>query len=270
MPAATRFPAFQATAGELKEVRGAVARLIAFAGQKGGTGKSLFAQGFAVEAARNGQSTVLVDLDIDQRTSFEWAQARRLNKYKPKVCAALIDPAIHADFGLNAARLGFEVLVVDAPGWSDERTLRLAAIADLVILPAAPTVADLRPTIRLMHELKASGIAGSKIAAVFNHVGAASELTFARNYLKDAGLVALPKAVRELSGFRRLQNVGRGITEASAATVKKEAKEMMVLIGELLQKGAPPLIEERFTLKEERFSLTAIEPIHKPKGRRGR
>jgi chromosome partitioning protein len=221
--AGARVPAFQATVGQLEETPGAVAKVIAFAGQKGGTGKSLFAQGFAVEAARTIQSAVLVDLDVDQQTSFEWAQARLLNKYKPKLCAALFDPCIHPDFGLGAARAGFKVLVVDAPGWSDERTLRLGALADLLILPATPTVADLRPTIRLVHELKGQGITSNKVAIVLNHVRAATELSFATKYLKDAGLVALPKFVRELSGYRSLQNTGRGITEAAAAALKKEA-----------------------------------------------
>ena len=268
MPAGVKFPAFQAIVGDLVETPGAVAKVIAFAGHKGGTGKSLLAQGSAVQAARNGHSVVLVDLDIDQQTSFEWAQARLLNKYKPKVCAALIDPAAHSDFGLGTARLGFDVLVVDAPGWSDERTLRLAAIADLMVLPATPTVADLRPTIRLMHELKGQGIPDSREVIAFNHVRAARELTFARTYLKEAGLSALPKSIRELLGYRTLQNVGRGITEATAATVKKEAKEMMVLIDKMLQEAGPPQTEERFKLEEERFSLTASPSAGKPKKRR--
>ena len=191
-----------------------------------------------------------------------------LNNYKPKVCAALIDPAAHSDFGLGTARLGFDVLVVDAPGWSDERALRLAAIADLMVLPATPTVADLRPTIRLMHELKGQGIPDSREVIAFNHVRAARELTFARTYLKEAGLTALPKSIRELLGYRTVQNVGRGITEAAAATVKKEAKEMMVLIDKMLQEAGPPQTEERFKLEEERFSLTASPSAGKPKKRR--
>jgi chromosome partitioning protein len=270
MPAGASIPAFQATVGEFKEMPGAVAKVIAFAGQKGGTGKSLFAQAFMVEAARDTQSAVLVDLDIDQQTSFEWAQARLLNKYRPKIYAALIDPSIHPDFGLGAARIGFKVLIVDAPGWSDERTLRLAAIADLLVLPATPTVADLRPTIRLVHELKGRGIAGNKVAIAFNHVRAASELSFARRYLKDAGLVALPGFVRELLGYRSLQNSGRGITEAAAATLKKEAKETMALIDKLLQKTASPQMEERFKLSEERFRLTESEEVHERRKRRRR
>jgi hypothetical protein len=53
-----------------------------------------------------------------------------------------IDPALHPDFGRGGARLGFET---DAPGWSNERTLRLTTLADLMILSATPSIADLRP-----------------------------------------------------------------------------------------------------------------------------
>ena len=47
------------------------ARICSFQGQKGGTGKSGLCQAFAVEAAKNGASVVIADLDEAQRTSFE-------------------------------------------------------------------------------------------------------------------------------------------------------------------------------------------------------
>ena len=65
-----------------------------------------------------------------------------------------------------------------------------------------------------------------------------------------------------------MQNVGRGITEATVATVKKEAKEMMVLIDKMLREAGAPKMEERFKLEEERFSLPASPSAGKPKKRR--
>src|SRR6516165_7357337 len=261
------WPAFQALIGAPAATPGALARVIAFAGQKGGTGKSLFAQGFAVEAARQSAAVVLIDLDLQQQTSFEWAQARRLNKYRPQVCAALVDPALHPDFGLGAARRGLETLVVDAPGWSDERTLRLAALADLMILPATPSIADLRPTIRLVQDLTAQGIAGGKLVIVFNQVRAESELAFARPYLQEAGLAALPESLRALVRYRSLQNVGRGVTEADTAAVKRESRAVMIALAQLLSATAAPQAEERFKLAPECFTL-APEPQAPTKRRR--
>jgi len=221
-----------------------------------------------VEAARKSAAVVLVDLDLHQQTSFEWAQARRLNKYRPQVCAGLIDPALHPDFGLGAARRGLETLVVDAPGWSDERTLRLATLADLMILPATPSIADLRPTIRLVQDLTAKGIAGQKLVIAFNQVRADSELVFARTYLQEAGLAAIPESLRALVRYRSLQNVGRGVTEADTATVKKDAKAMMAALAKLLEQTAAPQIEERFKLAPERFTLPPAEPKVPNKRRR--
>src|SRR6516165_571016 len=261
------WPAFQALIGAPAATPGALARVIAFAGQKGGTGKSLFAQGFAVEAARQSAAVVLVDLDLHQQTSFEWAQARRLNKYRPQVCAALVDPALHPDFGLGAARRGLETLVVDAPGWSDERTLRLATLADLMILPATPSIADLRPTIRLVQDLTAKGIAGQKLVIAFNQVRADSELVFARTYLQEAGLAAIPESLRALVRYRSLQNVGRGVTEADTPTVKKDPNAMMAALAKLLEHTAAPQMEERFQLAPERFTFP---PPEEPKKRRRR
>lgn len=254
-PTPPKTTGFKAMLGEPAKSPGAIAKVIAFAGQKGGTGKSLFAQSFAVEAASKSRVVVLVDLDIDQQTSFEWAQARLLNKHRPKICAALLDPATHPDFGLGAARQGFDLLVVDAPGWSDERTLRLASLADLMILPATPSVADLRPTIRLVHELKTKGIAGGRIMIVLNQVRADSEVDFATAYLQDAGLTPLPESLRALLSYRSLQNVGRGITEAGTAAVKKEAKAVMGAVNKILQETAAPQIEERFKFEPEKFTL---------------
>ena len=153
-----------------------------------------------------------------------------------------------------------ETLVVDAPGWSDERTLRLATLADLMILPATPSIADLRPTIRLVQDLTAQGIAATKLVIVFNQVRAESEFAFARPYLQEAGLAALPESLRALVRYRSLQNVGRGVTEADVAAIKKEAKAVMAALAQLLGETAAPQAEERFKLAPERFTLSAPEP----------
>ena len=62
-----------------------------------------------------------------------------------------------------------------------------------------------------MHELKKQGIPDSREVIAFNHVRAARRLTFARTYLKDAGLAALPKR------FARLLGTGPCKTSAAAS-----------------------------------------------------
>jgi hypothetical protein len=120
----------------------------------------------------------------------------------------------------------------------------------------------------LAHELKGKGIAPDKIVIAFNQVRAESELAFARAYLKEAGLTALPESLRALLSYRTVQNVGRGVTEAETATVKKEARATMAALAKRLQETAAPQMEERFKLEPERFKLAARGPAEQKRRRR--
>lgn len=51
-------------------------QIIAFLGQKGGTGKTTLATAIAVRAARDGKSVALIDLD-PQGSATKWAKRRK-------------------------------------------------------------------------------------------------------------------------------------------------------------------------------------------------
>ena len=51
--------------------------VVPFMNGKGGTGKSVLARAYAVEAARAGASVLMADLDDVQRTSKNWADHRK-------------------------------------------------------------------------------------------------------------------------------------------------------------------------------------------------
>jgi chromosome partitioning protein len=218
----------------------AMALVVSFAGQKGGTGKSMLSQAFAVDTQRRGLATLLADLDIAQRTSAEWAEARAHNGYEPRIKVAVIDPEKHGDFGVG--------------GWSDEKTLMLAGFSDVMVLPTGASVADLRPTIRLMHELVGAGIAKDRIVTALCRVESAGEIDFARNYLGEAGFSSLKGVLRDMPTYRSLQNEGRCVLEAGGK-LKEEAVAIIGSIRSTLEREqarcqAKP---ERFVLAPERF-----------------
>jgi chromosome partitioning protein len=232
--------------------------VIACAGQKGGVGKSAICQAIAVEAARAGRRVVLLDEDVAQRTSFEWARARRHNGFEPAVEVVVVDPDRHPDFGVAAAGGGADLVLVDAPGWSDETTLRLAALSDLTVLPTGASVADLRPTIRLLHELVAAGVGAERIVVPLYRVASATEIKFARGYLAEAGFAAVEAVVRDMATYRTLQNQGRAASEAEG----KLGQEARALVAEVLDalarrtraRSARP---ERYVPTPERFHVAA-------------
>jgi chromosome partitioning protein len=232
----------------------AMAWVISTAGQKGGVGKSILAQALAVDAALRGENVLLADLDIAQRTSSEWGEVRLHNGCEPRVKVAVIDPDRYRDFGVRQATGSCDLLVIDAPGWSDEKTLMLAGFSDVMVLPTGASVADLRPTIRLMHELVAGGIAKERFVTALCRVESPSEIQFARHYLQEAGFSTLKGVLRDMPTFRSLQNEGRTVIEASGK-LREEARELIGSIRAALEreKGKRQAKPERFALSPERF-----------------
>lgn len=222
--------------------------VLSFAGQKGGTGKSMLSQAFAVSSMQASEQVVLMDLDVGQRTSFEWNEARKLNSILPPVEVRLLDPDRHIDFGIGQLPAATTLVVVDAPGWSDDKTLALAGYSDVMVLPTGASVADLRPTIRLQHELIARGTVPSRLVTALCRVKGESEITFARAYLKDAGFEALPGALSDMPAYRSLQNQGFAAIEARAGAVREETMQLMQGI-----RGALEAERARQERKPERY-----------------
>ncbi|MEM7620019.1 MAG: ParA family protein [Pseudomonadota bacterium] len=243
-----------------------MAEIVSFAGQKGGTGKSMLAQAFALEAVLKGRNTVLADLDVGQRTSFEWSEARMRNELMPHVQVVVVDPSKHeSDFGVQHLTKQTDIVVVDAPGWSDEKTKLLAGYSDLMILPTGASLADMRPTIRLMHELIAKGIQKNQICTALCRVKSAGEIKFARDYIKQAGYQTLPGMLRDMPTYRSLQNEGKAAIEADAKTMKSEARELISSIHANLEKIRSRSHDkpERFELQPERFVLEGTKQKEK-------
>ena len=205
--------------------------IISFVGQKGGTGKSTLARAFAVEAARTDARVLIADLDEAQRTSWDWGQRRSANKLLPAIPVEMV-PRLQ----IFTRAADVDVLVADAPGWTDASTLWLAQGSQLTVLPTGASVDDLNPTIRLMHELTAKGIGEWRLALALCRVHSEADAAFARDYLKQAGYKALKSELREKRAFADLQNVGQAVTEGPAA-LSREAHELIEAIAAALDRA---------------------------------
>ena len=72
----------------------------------------------------------------------------------PKIVDAKVSYADHSAGAVKPFRRRVSVercefILIDAPGFSDDTTARIAAVSDLVVLPAMPSTDDLRPTLSL-------------------------------------------------------------------------------------------------------------------------
>ncbi len=196
--------------------------VVPFMNGKGGTGKSVLARAYAEEAARAGASVLIADLDDVQRTSKRWADHRKANGLTPEIRAEVATPRVAYDM---ADRVN--VLVIDAPGWTDRETLKMAAWSTFCVIPSrANRMDDLSETVRLLHALKAQGIEDWRFGVALNALRtptAAEDDRDARTYLGEVGFTALPGFVRDLKAYEIALLEGKAITETDEKALNGEA-----------------------------------------------
>lgn len=207
-----------------------MAIVVACVGQKGGSGKSLIARTILAESTRLKRKSVLVDLDVGQHTADDWNKAREHNKLKPELSVEVIDPDEETDFRLPELSATFDLIILDAPGFSDDMTLRIAAVADLIVLPTAPSTDDLRPTMRLVHELTRAQIPNDRIVIVLNRIRTEAEAKFAESYLVQGGLAAFPRSLPDQPIYRKAANGGQAPSEVSSPDPQEKARELVAAL----------------------------------------
>jgi chromosome partitioning protein len=196
--------------------------VVPFMNGKGGTGKSVLARAYAVEAARAGASVLIADLDDVQRTSKNWADHRKHNGLTPEIRVEVVTPRVAFEMIGRS-----DLLVIDAPGWTDRETLKMASWSTFCVIPSrANRMDDLSETVRLLHALKAEGIEDWRFGVALNALRAASAIEDdkdARAYLAEAGFKALPGFVRDLRGYEIALLEGKAITETHENALNQEA-----------------------------------------------
>ena len=196
--------------------------VVPFMNGKGGTGKSVLARAYAVEAARAGASVLIADLDDVQRTSKHWADHRKRNELKPEIRVEVATPRLAYDMVDRS-----DVLVIDAPGWTDQESLKMARWSTFCVIPSrANRMDDLSETARLLHALKAAGIQDWRLGVALNALRAATAIEDdrdARAYLAEVGFKALPGFVRDLKDYEIALLEGKSITETDQKALNDEA-----------------------------------------------
>ena len=196
--------------------------VVPFMNNKGGTGKSVLARAYAVEAVRAGASVLIADLDDVQRTSKNWADHRKSNGLTPEIRVEVATPLTAYDMIDRA-----NVLIIDAPGWTDRETLKMASWSTYCVIPSrANRMDDLSETVRLLHALKRQGIEDWRFGVALNALRtatAAEDDRDARAYLAEAGFEALPGFVRDLKAYEVALLEGKAITETPDKRLNEEA-----------------------------------------------
>ncbi len=182
--------------------------IIACLSQKGGVGKSTLARLIARTYAISGWTVKICDFNTTQLTSQKWGRIRR---------QAGIEPVIEAEAFTTPTRLrreNFNLVVADGRPDSDQSSLDIARVSDLVVLPTGLALDDLEPQLAFAKELEAKGVDANRILFVLNKTDdSQAALREARAYLD--GFAVADQDIVARNSYQRAQNHGQTLSEVA-------------------------------------------------------
>jgi chromosome partitioning protein len=125
---------------------------IVLATQKGGSGRTTLAIGLALAAMQAGHTVRLIETD-SQGTLSNW-QARRAYAepiVEPIYVAGEIEQRLR-----SLSQSGVTLTIIDTAGGLSAATATAIRCADLCLIPARPTIADVEATASTLHIIRAS------------------------------------------------------------------------------------------------------------------
>lgn len=195
-------------------------KVIVFANQKGGAGKTTLAGHFAVQAELDGLGPVaLIDSDPQGSLSEWWNERTAETPLFVAVELARLGQEIE-----SLASQGVKLVVIDTPPAVSDTISKVIQVADLVVIPSRPSPHDLRAvrsTIELVEQ------AGKAMVFVVNGAAVRAKITAdAAIALSQHGKVA-PVTVFQRTDFAQSMIDGRTAQELDSSS--RSASEMKEL-----------------------------------------
>src|ERR1700751_5390161 len=164
-------------------------RAITLASQKGRTGKSTLCIGLAVAAGEDGERVLMLEAD-SQGTISNWAAPRA----NPEPVVERIAYRFQLERTLRGLeRRGCTLAIMDTPGTDNDFVTEAIRVADLCLVPARPSQADIEatlPTLKVIRPLD------KEFAFVLNQTPARGlRPMHVALALNEAGVLALPYIV---------------------------------------------------------------------------
>lgn len=183
--------------------------------QKGGTGKSTLCRALAVSFGQMDWQVKIADMDLKQKTILEWNALRLENEYKPAVETQSFSSTKSV---LKQEHL-YDLIIFDGAGQADGKTLEIAKICDVVLLPSGCSRDDLIPQMRLAREMTSKGIHKSKIGFSLSRVGRSErEIQDAVEFIEEFNFKYLG-LIPEKTSIAQAHDVGLSAIETKYDTI---------------------------------------------------
>ncbi len=200
-----------------------MAQVIGIISQKGGVGKSTLSRLLAVEYARNEFTVKIADMDLSQGTVTEWNRLRMSKENEPLVHVEQFNSVAEALKQKN----NYDLVIFDGAPHATRMSLDIALQSDFIVLPTGVTLDDLRPTIRLAHELVGKGIDAKKIGILLSRVGSSvNEINSAKRYITEGGYF-YAGAIPEKTSIGQAHDTGKAANETTYKSITQSIDEVI-------------------------------------------
>jgi chromosome partitioning protein len=204
--------------------------VIACLSQKGGVGKSTLARLVARTYASHGWQVKIADFNTKQKTSVNWCGTR---------AAAGIEPPILGEEYNRPTQLrkeDFDLVVADGRPDSDQSSMEIARVSDLIIVPTGLPLDDLQPQLMFANELVEKGIEKDRILFVLNKTTESRVAVIeARNYLRQAThFTVAENHITAKTSYQRAQNQGYALSEVQGLNTARLEETADLLAAEIV------------------------------------
>ncbi|MBR1130010.1 ParA family protein [Bradyrhizobium iriomotense] len=196
--------------------------VLALVTQKGGSGKSTLSVGLAVAAMQRAERVALIEADA-QGTISKWRE-RREQPY-PRV-ERVTDPAEIEPLIARLKAEGVWLAIIDTAATANSLAMRVIACADLCLIPARPSPADIEAAIPTLIAIRRLN---RRFAFILNQTPTRGcRLSEAATSLSTLGVLALP-FIAQRNDHQDALGAGLGVTEFAPAG--KASNEIVGLWG---------------------------------------
>ena len=206
-------------------------KIITFANQKGGSGKSTLSANLAVLWSNSKYKVAVIDGDSQKSLTY-WIEARR-KYYGNNDIGIDIYPynSRSLERDIEQIKRKYNFIIIDSPPSITYDSIQIIKNSDKVFVPVLPSPVDLMATIPFLHLIKQER---KKALVILNRVMPRARLTYAMILrLRYAGAKITRTRVSNKIIFAEIFSVGRGVVDISINT--DASKEIINLGNEIIR-----------------------------------
>ena len=205
--------------------------IISVSNLKGGVGKPTVATNIAVCFAQRGNTVCIVDTDLGQQSSMEWAGNRAEDAMRVPVFGVQVK---QINKEVDELQKRYDVVVIDGTPQLTEIADRTILASDIIIVPVAPSIYDFRGFERFyerFEQLKGTKEAkGEKVEAyvLLNKVNESTNLgKQIQEALDDYQIPKLKTKLANRISYADSASVGMGVVEFKDKKAKEEIERLV-------------------------------------------